>query len=263
MPKRNFFPAFFILIFLSVLIFILGRAGFLSAPAEIIGNAISPLQRIIISSSKEDSKIAAENKVLISKLVALQKYAAENSALRDQFETATPNSQSLLPAGVVSAPSFVPGISTPEYLVIDRGEKDGVKVGSAVVVKDNLIGKVTQVAGSFSKVMLVSNPSISLSAKTISVKGEAGVGALGVLKGDGGESLILNNVLLSDSLSVGDYVTTKGDLEIDNTGYPPSLIVGKIASVEKKSSDLFQRAKVRSLIDFSRLTTVFVVLNTQ
>jgi len=70
----------------------------------------------------------------------------------------------------------------------------------------------------------------------------------------------LDNVVLSDSIAVGDYVVTKGDLTIDNSGYPPSLIVGKIISVEKKSSDLFQRGKVKSLVDFSRLSTVFVVL---
>jgi len=259
MARRNFFLSFFILIFLSISLFVLAKTGLLSGPVELIGKVVSPLHRLTIGSSS-DSKIATENKNLVLKLAETQKLAAENSALRDQFETSYPKSQNLLPANVVSAPSFIPGISTPEYLIIDRGSNDLVKVGSAVVIKDNIVGKVTEVSGNLSKVMLVSNPSNSLSGKTVSLKGTTGASALGVLRGLGGGNLVLDNVVLSDDLAVGDYVVTKGDLTIDNSGYPPSLIVGKITSVEKKSSDLFQRAKVKSLIDFSRLSTVFVAL---
>lgn len=263
MPKKSFLPVFLLLLFLSVAFFFLGRAGFLAGPSELLTKIASPLERAAfsLSSSKaKDSKIAAENKTLVKKLADTQKLAAENSALRDQFETSIPKSQNLLPANVVSAPSFVPGISSPEYLTIDRGSSDGVKVGSAIVFKDNIVGKVTQISSSLSKVTLVSNSSATFPAKTISIKGETGVGALGVVRGLGGADLVLDNVLLSDNLQVGDYVVTKGDLQVDGTGYPPSLIVGKIVSVEKKASELFQRAKVRSLLDFSKLNMVFVVL---
>ncbi|MEX2007151.1 MAG: rod shape-determining protein MreC [Candidatus Levyibacteriota bacterium] len=266
MPKKSFLPTFLILLFLSILFFFLGRAGFLSIPATLLTKIASPLERVAfgLSSSKtEDNKIVAENKALVKKLADTQKLAAENSALRDQFETSIPKSHNLLPANVVSAPSFVPGVSSPEYLTIDKGSSDGVKVGSAIIFKDNLVGKVTQVADSLSRVTIVSNSSSTFPARTISVKGETGASALGIVRGLGGQELILDNVLLSDTLQEGDYVVTKGDLQVDSTGFPPSLIVGKIVSVEKKASDIFQRAKARSLLDYSRLTTVFVVLETQ
>ncbi len=263
MKKENYTPAFLILLFLAIVLFFLSKTGLLSGPANILTVIASPFEKAthgLSSSSKSDSKIAAENKMLVSKLKDVQKLAQENSALRDQFETSYPASKNLLPANVVSSPSFVPGVSSPEYLVIDKGKKDNVKIGSAVVFKDNLVGKVVAVSDRFSKIMLVSNPSLSISAKTISLKDTNVTGALGILKGLGGESLVLDNVLLSDNLQVGDYVTTKGDMQIDNTGYPPSLIVGKIISVEKKASDLFQKAKVRSILDFSKLNMVFVVI---
>ncbi|MBI2195875.1 MAG: rod shape-determining protein MreC [Candidatus Levybacteria bacterium] len=263
MPKRSFFPAFLVLIVLSGLFIVLSKTGILSVPADLITKIVSPLQRAtfnLSSGGNKESKLSLENKALISKLTQMQKLLAENSALRDQFETSVPKSQNLLPASIVSAPSFVPGVTPAEYLTIDKGSSDGVKIGSAVVFKDNLVGKVTQVSNSLSKVILVSNSSSTFPAKTISIKGERGIGALGVVSGLSGQDLILDKVLLSDTLQVGDYVVTKGDLQVDNTGYPPSLIVGKIISVEKKASELFQRAKVKSLLEFSKLTTVFVVL---
>lgn len=261
--KSNFFPAFLVLLFLSFLLFVLGRSGILAGPAGFLAKVASPIERAAfgLSSLKgQDSKIAAENKILVKKLADAQRLAAENKALRDQFEITYPKSTNLLPADVVSAPSFIPGVTSPEYLVIDKGGKDGVKAGMAVVFKDNLVGKVVQTTSSLSKVMLISNSASNFSAETISVKGAIGEGALGVAKGIGGQELVLDNVLLSENLQQGDYVTTKGDMQVDNTGLPPALIVGKISSVEKKASDLFQRAKVRSLLDFSKLNMVFVIL---
>jgi cell shape-determining protein MreC len=54
---------------------------------------------------------------------------------------------------------------------------------------------------------------------------------------------------------------TKGDISLQNTGYPPDLTIGKIISVSKNPSDLFQKAEISSLIDFSNLEKVFVVVN--
>lgn len=262
MPKRNFFPVFFLLIFLSILLFLLGKTGVFNAPSSIILKAISPFGRLV-SGSSTDTKTLVENKILVSKLAQMQKLAAENQALRDQFETSYPKSQNLLPATVLSSPSLFPAVAYPQYLIIDKGKSDGVKIGSAVVVKDNLVGKVVGISQTLSKVMFVSDPQSNFSARTISIKEATGSGALGVIRGLGGADLVLDNVLLSESISVGDYVATKGDFQIDNTGYPPSLVVGKIASVEKKPSDLFQKAQVKSLLNFSKLETVFVVLGNQ
>jgi rod shape-determining protein MreC len=159
----------------------------------------------------------------------------------------------LLPANIVGAPSFIPGISTPETFIIDKGTSDGVKVGDAVVYKNNLLGKISKISDSLSEVTLVTNTSSSFTAKTSSSQ------ALGVIKGQGGGQMILDNVLLSDNLKPSDLVLTNGDTNLSGKGYPPDLVVGKIVSVDKKASSLFQRAEVSSFIDFAKITTVFVI----
>ncbi|HZJ18567.1 MAG TPA: rod shape-determining protein MreC, partial [Patescibacteria group bacterium] len=70
----------------------------------------------------------------------------------------------------------------------------------------------------------------------------------------------LDNVLLSENLKKGDIILTKGDIDQEENGYPPDLIIGKIISVDKSPSALFQKADVVSLVDLSKLTTVFIIV---
>ena len=97
------------------------------------------------------------------------------------------------------------------------------------------------------------NPAFSLTAKTL------GTQAAGVVKGQGGGEIILDNVLLSNSLEKDDLVVTEGNINLDGSGFPADLVVGKIAAVSKNPSDLFQEAKVQSQLDFTKLGKVFVV----
>jgi len=90
-----------------------------------------------------------------------------------------------------------------------------------------------------SSVTLLTNSSFLFTAKTLqtkrwSVKGKA-------------REVILDNVVLSDSLKKDDLVLTKGDVNAQNVGFPPDLTVGKIASVSKNPSDLFQKAEIQPL----------------
>jgi cell shape-determining protein MreC len=55
-------------------------------------------------------------------------------------------------------------------------------------------------------------------------------------------------------------VLTNGDVGLNGSGFPPDLIVGKITSIEKKPSALFQKAEVESFLDFSKITAVFVII---
>jgi cell shape-determining protein MreC len=85
--------------------------------------------------------------------------------------------------------------------------------------------------------------------------------ALGVAKGQGGGGIILDDVVLSDTLQKGDLVLTKGDIDSHGIGIPPDLIVGEITSVSKFPSDLFQKASLKSKIDSSKLNKAFIVVN--
>lgn len=198
-------------------------------------------------------ELKEENDMLRKKLLDQKKLLAENHALKDQFQTIEPKSVGLLPAHVLGAPGFMPGVSLPEFLIVNKGKRDGVQRGQAVIVKDSVIGTILQVSQDVSTVsLLVSSSTISFTAKTLETQ------AIGLVRG-GESELSLQNVLLSQKLKRGDLAVTKGDIDKSGTGFPPDLVVGRIVAVDKKPSALFQTAKLKSLVDVSKLTTVFII----
>lgn len=180
----------------------------------------------------------------------------EMKALRDQFETTTIPSVKLLPAKIIGFEGFLPGVSRPTRLVLDRGKSDGVRVGQAVVVKNNLVGRVGKITENRSQVTLLTKSGWSFTGKTSKTN------AQGLLVIEGGD-MLLKNVVLSDELSKKDLVVTKGDENIDGVGFPPDIVIGEIVSVDKKASALFQTARVRSFVDVVGLSTVFVYTGQQ
>ncbi len=208
------------------------------------------------SSPKTDiAKIKAENMRLSESLAQKQLLENDNKALRDQFETTSFATTSLLPARVVGQPQAVPNISFPEELIIDKGKKTGVGNGSVVIVKDNGVGEVVQTSDYFAKVRLVTGKQFALSGK------DSATGAVGVIKGIGNGEIIFDAVLLSDNLQIGDLVVSQGSQDMQGKGFPPNIVVGKITGVEKNPSSLFQRARVAPLIELSKLSIVFVLKN--
>ena len=261
MQKRSKISVvFFVLLLLSLLLFIFSKTGLLDGPSSIFAKVTSPFQSISFSAfnflsnagDAQIKKLQDENRALLEKIIDQDKIKRDNSALRDQFAVNSPKSTTLLPAGIVGAPSFIPGITDPTTFIIDKGTNDRVRVGDAVVIKNILVGKVISASNYFSKVDILTGPSFSETVK------DQRSGANGVTKGDGGRQLILDNVIQEDDVKAGDILVTKGSQDANGKGIPPDLIIGKVMSIEKKPSEVFQKGKVQSPLDFSNLSAVFV-----
>ncbi len=256
--RKNWIYIFVFFLILSFLIFLLFRLSIFRPVSSFVQSVFSPAQTLIYSVTLGfglDQKIKdLENKniVLQNKILEQEKLIADNKALRDQFAVSNPTSRSLIEANVISSPSFIPGITVAESLIVNKGQKDGVNVGMSVVYKDNIVGVVKEASEYTSKITLITNSSFSVISETFETK------AQGVIKGQGAGEMILDNVVLSQSLKQGDLVLTKGEGDL-KTLVMPNLVIGKILSVNKNPSDLFQVAKVKSLLDFSHLSTVFIV----
>lgn len=258
--REEFFIVFFIVLFLSVAILALSLSGNLKFFTSLLEKRTSQIQVItfdifqklpFVSQDSKIKKLKDENVGLLSKIVDLEKLKRENQALSDQFQTSFPSSYKLLKGDIIGAPGFVPGVSHPINFILNRGSKDGLRVGQAVIFKDNLVGTISKVSVNLSKVNLINNPFSSFTAKTEN-------GAQGIVRGGG--SLTLDNVQLSENIKEGELVLTKGDINSNGIGIPADLIVGKITEIEKNPSDLFQKAKIESFVDFTKLSTVFIYL---
>jgi rod shape-determining protein MreC len=246
------FSIFFVFFLLSIFVFVFFRAGWLDGLGGGLQYIFLPVQRMTDGFFRQEDtgevgRLRDENAVLRVELVKMKALEKDNAALRDQFKQSYRQAEALLPADVVGMPGFLPGVSAVEEIIIDKGSEDGVRVGRVVVFKDILIGRVERVSAHLSVVDVVSHEGISFTAETSKTS------ALGVLTGAGGGKMVLENVLLSDKLEKGDTVVSKGD-----RGVPAGLVVGRIVSVKRQASSLFQSAEVASLVDVERLKMVFV-----
>jgi cell shape-determining protein MreC len=258
MNKRtNVITGFMSFLFLAVFIYVLSQTFGTSSIHNISGVVFGPIQGGIYHLvSRVEASDESENALLDKriKLIDLKELEKENRALRDQFAVTYPSPKNLIPAPVVGARSFIPGKSLPQTITLHVGKKNNVKVGHAVVYKDNLIGKITKTFDYYSEVSLISKPNMVFTVVTQNTD------ALGTVNGGTGDNLVISNVHVSSKLEKKDIVLTKGDMQPDGTGYPPNLIIGEISSISKQASGLFQSAEIKRFVDATKLPMVFVVL---
>ena len=255
---------FVFFLFISFLFYVLSLTGVGRSLTGFLELGTRPLQKSIFlaysassNQPNELQKLREKNADLEAQIVKYKEQDKEMRALRDQFVTTTPASSTLLPVHIIGLKAFIPGISLPEQIIIDKGRKDGIKNNAAVVYKNNLIGKIAIANDHVSLVDLSFKKNFSVTATTSQTN------ALGISKGEGQGSILLDNVVLSDSLKKDDLVVTKGSTDSDESGIPPSLVIGKIISVDKKDSNLFQTAKIQPLTDITHMTTLFVVMRSE
>lgn len=263
MRKRpQIFFIFSLLFIISLIFFVLFRYQPLQDATGLAGIVMRPLQNAFFSVSQNIlhisennivQKLQETNQKLASQLAQEKIDQIEMKALRDQFAQTSLQNRQLIPSRVIGSKGFIPGISIPDHLILDAGSSNGVKQGQVVLVNNNLLGKISKVSRTYALVELIVKKNVALTA--ITGKSQA----LGIVKGQG-SGLIFDNVILSDTLEVDDIVVTKGNQDLQGSGYPPNLVIGKITSVDKKASSLFQSAGMQSLVDFTHLKTVFILI---
>jgi rod shape-determining protein MreC len=134
---------------------------------------------------------------------------------------------------------------------INCGRRDGVNFLDPVVTELGLVGRVTQVSATGAEVLLVNDPNSKVNARLQTTR-EDGV-VLGQLGGD----LIMSYIPIDAQVQEGDRVMTNGLGQM----LPANLLVGQVLSVSLSEDELYQEARVRSLVDFDRLEIVQVIIN--
>lgn len=251
--RRSLLPIFFLFFFLAIGIFATSSTPAGKSLAGFFEQLVLPLQKTLFTSfgygsqtSTPEAKLREENAKLKTLLAEQEEIKKENNALRDQFRTTTPSPKQLIPAQIIGGRN--------DDIILDKGSAQGVKEGSVLIVKDNLIGRVVKVTAQRSVGELLTKNGTTFTSKT------AKTSALGIVQGKGDGKIVLLNVVLADELEKGDLVMTKGDIDQSGKGFPPNLVVGKIVAVNKKASALFQSAEIEPLVEFGKMETVFVLL---
>lgn len=136
-----------------------------------------------------------------------------------------------------------------QLLYLDRGADSGLRLNMAVLTPEGVVGKLTQVLGNASQVLLLSDP-------------ESGAGVLigsrgihGILHGLGAGRAEIQRVLKDEPVEVGDAVVTSGEDQV----YPKGLNVGTVTAVGASHDGVFKTVSLRMAANLGRLEQVLVV----
>lgn len=170
----------------------------------------------------------------------------ENQILRKQLNFLEENKKiNLLPAYVIGkAPN-----TFLEYLIINKGKKDGLSLNSEVIFEGCLVGKIVELSDSTSKVFLITNPNSAIPALTSESRQN------GIVKGQIGYGLVLEDLPKENALKIGENVITSGL----GGEYQKGLLLGRVEKIISKESDLFQKASLSPFLDFGQLEIIFIL----
>lgn len=232
-----------VFLFVSLIIYTADRTGLLKIPKGTLEKIFSfqiifPALPLGGPQSQDLKILREENLELFEKLTNQRNLELENEALRAQLGAPQRASAKFIPARVLEA--------NASFLIIDKGQRDGVKLGQNVVYKNILAGRVVSVSENRSRIELPISSTSKIPVKTSR-------NALGIITGGGG-TMTLGNVTLSETLEVKDLVFTA-----QNGEFLPDLLIGEVSKVLRDEHALFQQAQLQSPLDFRKLEMVFLI----
>jgi rod shape-determining protein MreC len=145
-----------------------------------------------------------------------------------------------------------------QSVVIAAGSNRGIEEQDVVLTADGLVGTVTKVSSSVSRVMLITHPDSGVRAVD-----EQSQAAIGILQhGSSGDSLSLTRVGKDKQVADADTVVTAGSPGTDKLPslFPSGIPIGVVTSVGQNSTDIFKQIEVQPFVDLSSLQSVLVLV---
>ena len=243
-----------------------------SSMAKVLGYLTIPMQRISTvvannaaaaagGSGKSKEDLASENQALQSQVDTLNKklvnyytYQQENAQLRKflGLKSENPDFKPVAAAVVGRDPNNLFGQFT-----IDQGTESGIRRNDPVVTEAGVVGWVSSVSSSYSKVTTILSPDTKMSAVD-KVTRETGVIGCDARSADSG-ILKLQYLTEGTKVAAGDLIVTSGIGGV----YPRNLIVGTVKSVKHSDTDVSLYAEVSPAVSVKEARDVMVITSFQ
>ncbi len=258
----------------KMLFFALIAVGLLTADARVnalamirqaVGVALYPLQVVAmlprdalfassdyfttLSTLKEENRQMREQQVLnAQQLQQSRQLLAENAYLRKLLDA----SERLQLKTVMSEILYDARDPFSRKVILDRGERHGLKPGQPVIDDVGVVGQVTRVFPFTAEVTLLTDKNHAIPVQVL----RSGVRSVAYGRGQSGV-LELRFMASNADIRKGDVVTTSG---IDGV-YPPGLAVATVAEVDTKTSDAFTRIPLAPTAAVSRHRQLLVLMS--
>jgi rod shape-determining protein MreC len=212
---------------------------------------VTSVVRRMTELSRQNEQYRDEIDRLQSEIAGLRELEIENRDLRNLLglkqRTGTGE---LLPARVINrdASPFVQAIT------LDRGTDDGVREGMTIITWRGVVGRVSRVSPTSSKVLLITDTSSSISGRVQSSESRV----TGIIKGRPDGKLLMQRIPQEETLQARETVVTS-----DFGGLmPEGLVIGEIVEIRRRDVDVLQEAVIEPSADMKRLERLYVLLST-
>jgi rod shape-determining protein MreC len=205
----------------------------------------------------ENSELKTDVQKLRSRLARAQSAVGENEQLKKLLNLdrgGTLAGYKPVTARVIGRPPTV-WYSTVN---IDAGSGDGVAVNDPVINGDGLVGRITDVTHWTSKVTLITDTDMSVSALVLPN------GPQGVAEPEAGDpsTLLLDFIDKNEPIHAGQMVVTAGwSNRTISSAYPPGIPIGEVRDTTVGQQETFQNVHLEPFADMRDLDYVQVATN--
>lgn len=134
-------------------------------------------------------------------------------------------------------------------LTLDRGERDGIRRGMAVLAPQGVVGQITQVSLTASRVLVLTDSNSGIDAVVQRSR------ARGIVQGGVDAGCSMKYLRRLEDVSVGDRIVTSG---LDGI-FPKGIVIGSVVEVELRDRGLLQAAVIQPSAPLDQLEEVLIV----
>ena len=231
-------------------------AGTITAPirsaATAISNAFSDFFKMMDDSNElmlKNSELEAELNDLREKQADYEEISAQNEFYKNYLEIKDSHPDfKFAPATLISRDSADPY----KGFVINKGSTDGIKAYDPVITDAGLVGYISEVGLTTSKVTTVLSTDLTLGALDNRTN-DSGIisGSLEIAK-DG--QTRFKNLSRSCNIAIGDYVVTSGE-----GIFPKGLLIGTISYIGNDEYNTSIFANIEPFVDMNNIRNVMVI----
>lgn len=135
-------------------------------------------------------------------------------------------------------------------VIIDKGSSQGIRRGFVAVSYLGLIGRVVEASGSTSKVMLINDPNLSVSARVLRSRQE------GLVSGSLSGSLNMRYLPADSDIKISDTIVTSGLSQ----AYPKGIIIGRVSGLGEEYSGLSRYAIIKPAVNLYNLEELLIII---
>lgn len=136
-----------------------------------------------------------------------------------------------------------------QSVLINRGQRDGLRVDMGVAVRDGVVGRVIKVMPKTAVVLLISDRNSVVPGVVQHGRDE------GLIEGAGGKQLRMKYVSTLADIKAGELVITSG---LTGT-FPKALRIGTVSAVEQMPDAISQQLILTPAVNLDRLDEVLVL----